>query len=401
MLLRTLILIALICYDSDLLANQIAQCSSNAGSATVHINALLTSYGTTHEIVLSQPSKPNNHSRVRQINLNSEVLFLADPNPAGNVSTKLIVPNYSNSQTTFQNVNLKVDDEEVVLTCRFVKPLNYQNVCRGKSSSKINQLLLSAAKHSSVEQLEQALSCGADVNYEDTNGCTSLIASIEQGGMACKQNLDPSDSMLSARQAYIANRLLDLGAYYDVTDSLSGQSVVHRAASFWNNGDYNILKLLIALDADINVQDNLGLTPIMFAAKKGLRWSVEALLEGNPDLSLTDVDGKTAYDHGLSLASETRDKLALVKKEVTIEGQSNGSCSPLSIELAKGERVRVVMKAASSSMFMLTAPQLGISLMANAGQSVSKIVEPKAISSIPFECGIHGGKQSKGAFIIK
>ncbi len=404
---------ALITFQTDAFATEVGRCTSVANDAEIIINTLSGSTGTTHEVILQRPSLPSLFSRTRQINLNGELDFFADITPAGYVPLKLAIPGYSKNKTAYSDVNLILNNYEVVptgeapkystveykLNCRISSPLSYSNPCKGKSQA--NELLLTASRQSNALLAEQALSCGADINHQDKNGCSSLISSIEIAGGVCRKSTAPYDSDVFNRQTYIANRLLDLGAYYDTADKVSGQTALHRAVSFFNNGDYNVLKLLIAVDADVNAQDNQGLSPIMLAAKSGLRWSVEALLEADPDLSLVDANGKTAYDLGLYLDSNTRDKLAAVSEEVVIEGLANGSCSPLSVELPLNKRVRVTMKTAANNMYMLTAASLDINLMASDSNGASKVIEVKSPGTYPFECGVHGGTQNKGQFIVK
>ena len=404
MLAKVSVLLIAVLYHQSIFAS-VAECTGE-NNVAVSVNAVSGSTGTTHEIILKRPNQSDHYTRVHKVSLGRDLAFLGEVGASGALPAKLLIEDYSPSKSQYNQVALTVRGlessdtlSEFKLRCSFSTTLSHKNICQGKSQS--NNLLLSAARESNVNRTEQALACGADINHADRNGCTPLISAIEADGEVCRSSSSAQDSFAYSRREYIANRLLDLGAYYDVVDKVSGQSVVHRAASFWNNGDFNILKLLIAVDADVNVQDRQGLTPIMLAARNGLRWSVEALLEAQPDLSLTDVNGKTAYDLASRIDSETRDKLAAVKTEITIEGHANGTCSPLTVQLPLGERVRLTMKASSNSMFMLTVPGLKVELMAGAGDSASKVIEVKSTGTFPFDCGVHGGTQSKGKIIAK
>lgn len=403
MLTKVSVLLIAVLYHQSIFAS-VAECTGE-NNVTVSVNAVSGSTGTTHEIILKRPNQSDHYTRVHKVSLGRDLAFLGEVGASGALPAKLVVQNYSPSKNHYKEVALTVRGlesnnatSEYLLGCKF-SSLGHKDICQSKSKS--NELLLSAARGSNVNLAEQALACGADINHVDRNGCTPLISAIEVDGEVCRSTSAAQDSFAFSRREYIANRLLDLGAYYDVVDKVSGRSVLHRAASFWNNGDFNVLKLLIAVDADVNVQDRQGLTPIMLAAKDGLRWSVEALLEAQPDLSLTDVNGMTAYDLGNRLDQETRDKLAAVETEITIEGHANGTCSPLSVQLPLGERVRLTMKASSNSMFMLTVPGLNVELMASAGGTASKVVEVKSAGTFPFDCGVHGGAQSKGKIIAK
>ncbi len=57
------------------------------------------------------------------------------------------------------------------------------------------------------------------------------------------------------------------------------------------------IKFLIENDADVNVKTNAGKTPLMFAAKKGNREIVGALLRAGADVSAKDSKGDTAVNY--------------------------------------------------------------------------------------------------------
>ncbi len=191
--------------------------------------------------------------------------------------------------------------------------------------------------------------------------------------------------------------LLDKGAYAFPAEKQRGHTVVHKLVL---NGEPELLKTLIALEEDINVQDKSGSTPLMLAAESGGERVIKALVEGGADLALTDLGGKTAYDRGTRLSEDLRNLLIPASTELIVEGAANGTCSPLVLEAKRGENVKLTLKA-TGQMFMLTLPQGGVSLMASAGESASKTFKIDKLGVFSFECGVHGGKQNVGKLTVK
>ena len=58
-----------------------------------------------------------------------------------------------------------------------------------------------------------------------------------------------------------------------------------------------IIPLLLEADAQIDAQDNYGVTPLIYASYWGKEAAVRELLKGNPNLDLKDNSGKTALDY--------------------------------------------------------------------------------------------------------
>lgn len=290
--------------------------------------------------------------------------------------------------------------EEDSLNCNISGSFSIKNSCTGKSKDQLNQQLLQAARTANLELSEQALACGADINFQDKNGCTPLISAVENENALCRKEKYPAlDPIFSARVNLLAETFMDQGAYYDSKDK-NGRTALHRAVSnpiLWTE---EVLNLLISLEADLNIQDENDLSPLMLAAQLGLEYSVYALAKAGADTSLKDKKGRTAYDLGEKLYPKwIRDMLSGISKEIVITG-SNSTCSPLSIEIPTGERVRLKFSA-TDSMYVLSVPGLSVNLMANPNETVEQVIQTESAGTFAFECGSHGGTQSKGEIIAK
>lgn len=74
-----------------------------------------------------------------------------------------------------------------------------------------------------------------------------------------------------------------------------GQTVLHLAAFLKFP---RLLKLLVDLDADLDVRDHNGYTPLHFAALAASEECARILLEGGADVEIVDALGKTAQEVG-------------------------------------------------------------------------------------------------------
>ena len=75
----------------------------------------------------------------------------------------------------------------------------------------------------------------------------------------------------------------------------NGSTLLHKAVG---QGDADIVKKLIKLNADVNARDNYGITPLMIAASFGYNNIIQILIVAGADVNLRSFSGDTA----LSLA---------------------------------------------------------------------------------------------------
>lgn len=83
--------------------------------------------------------------------------------------------------------------------------------------------------------------------------------------------------------------LLDKGEPLDAKQN--GQTALHMAAM---NGKVDILTILIARGANVNIQDDEGVSPLMVAAKAGQLEAVQALIAQGAKIELQDKLGENA-----------------------------------------------------------------------------------------------------------
>lgn len=265
-------------------------------------------------------------------------------------------------------------------------------------AEELNSKLFSSSRAGNLESVQDLLACGADPAIKDEKGCSPLLnlayGECGKEGQTQWGYIAPRPGVYEKELLETLDMMLSQGAVADETDPVSGRTAVHF---FSITGQTAALSSLLDYEADVNAQDVFGNTPLMYAASTGNGLVVKTINDYKPERSLKNKEGKTAY----AIAEELKYRhllplLEVAGQQVKIDGNSDGSCSPLSLHLKSGP-VTFVLKA-SSKMFMLTVPDLDVELMASAGQEDSVTVN-MAAGMYDFTCGIHGGKENKGSIM--
>jgi ankyrin repeat protein len=177
--------------------------------------------------------------------------------------------------------------------------------------------LHNAARQGRRHVVELLLAKGADVNAKDNRGRTPLWWANRRGHkeiveMLLSNKADISAALFSAAQSgdkKFVERLLDLGADVNSQDNL-GLTPLHVAAS---RQDKEIVTLLLAHDAKVNVKDKAERTPLHYAVGARHPWwepkdgDIEAarlLLNHGADINTPDKEGKTPLYYSVRLGEK-------------------------------------------------------------------------------------------------
>jgi hypothetical protein len=298
----------------------------------------------------------------------------------------------NNHNTIPETLNFEVN-------CSVSSDYGISNVCTESDPSTYTQWLLDAAATGSVDRLEQAFVCGANLNAVNAKGCSAMMISV--GGLEndclLPQTETPTYDPLSYYRArYIVNFLLYEGASTAIQD-MSGETIAHKVIK---HGLYDLVDSLKKSGANLDIQDLKGMTALMYSASTAYYNGVQALVTAGADLLKKDLTGKTAYDLGVRLPAQIRNLLdpALVDG-IVIQGSANG-CSPLSISIPMGQLTKITLKSNSSSMFLMTSPGLGINLMSAPSGKASQMININGMGTYPFQCGVHGGTRVTGQITV-
>ena len=157
----------------------------------------------------------------------------------------------------------------------------------------VSEELLAAAARGETERVQELLSDGANVDYQDEEGLTVLMYAIENN------KLDT------------VNVLIDAGADLNMLDEAHGWPAL-RYALRNENENIDIVNVLVEAGADLNIQDKeWKISDLMIAAGNGMVDIVRALLAAGADVSLKSEEGKTAIDYATS--QEIRDLLRVAE----------------------------------------------------------------------------------------
>lgn len=310
----------------------------------------------------------------------------------------VIIPDYK-GPGTYHAVNIVLNkgssnEEKAELMCDVPADFGFENACEGQDQKKA---LFQGSTNRNYLEVESALECGASGNAKNEFGCTALLLTADP---FCGQRLpSPLPFNPIAKALPIVDLLTNSGVIIDAKDPVSSETSLHK---FVKLGDFDVVSLLLDLEAEVDAQDVQGMTPLMRAVEKNDKFLVQRIVESAPDLALKNKNGQTALDIAVNLGFKKLEPILQDPSTVIeVSGQEDGLCSPQQIHLSVNKLSKIVLKASSSKMFLLESSALGFSLMADAGGSVSQNIMPKQAGSFAFTCGVHGAsKQTKGEILV-
>lgn len=262
--------------------------------------------------------------------------------------------------------------------------------------TELDKSLQKAIALQDIDLAETAIECGANVNNADKNGCTPLMFAIDEN-CGAHGNLSYVSSIYNPQK--MMDSLIGAGAFVNIKDGKNETPLI-KAAKLDISDVYDSF---IASEADFDAQDNQGNTALMYAAMNGSTGVTSQILEGNPDRRLKNKLGQTAFDIAKVRQKESIINLVRIPDlTVTIEGQADGSCLPLTIEIAQGKVVEFALKATGEKMFKFDSSALNLNLMADTGRTAKQVTTADTVGRFTFTCGFHGSNAAKqGEIIIK
>lgn len=161
--------------------------------------------------------------------------------------------------------------------------LLYIALLSGCASNSLVTPLQRAAANGELEEVENLVAKGAEVNLSTGNFGTPLSQAAMYG------------------QTHVAKWLLDHGANVDVRTHDSRSTPLYDAAL---HGHLEIIRLLLTRGADPNVQNKDGFTPLHAAAERGHLMVVKELLAHGADVHAISKRGITPLNSAMYKAHE-------------------------------------------------------------------------------------------------
>lgn len=142
--------------------------------------------------------------------------------------------------------------------------------------------LMHAAVYGHVDVVEQLIAGGADLDAQQLQGWTALsyATAAHQAPAAVALLEHGADSVINARDIFGRTPLLLAVA----ADELAVSPEAHQ----------NLIAMLIAYGADVDIEDESGTTPLMLAARAGDTATVRQLCDEAADVHRRDAKGRTA-----------------------------------------------------------------------------------------------------------
>lgn len=166
---------------------------------------------------------------------------------------------------------------------------NVNNINSTNNTSAIIATLSKAYKYNEnrVVIAELLFENGADINYRDRNGngenaVTMVVITIT----------DEDEDREKQEQYLLFKTLVENGGNYEINCTYG--NILAKAAAYDNELIINYL--VTDLDFNIDIESTNDYTPLMFAVEHNSLSAVIELVNLGADISLTNIEGKSAYD---------------------------------------------------------------------------------------------------------
>lgn len=302
-------------------------------------------------------------------------------------------------------------------------------VCEPK---KYEALMFASIYKNDLRGLQEAVTCGANVNDKNKAGCTALLAvsDLQCGRYRAQKILgDSNGKWLSGAQLpgnkngtfQFLREAIDLltskGALLDAKDPKNGETTLIKLVRNSEDNQESLVSF-IQNEPDMDVTDNEGNTALMWATTlstlnfEGLA-TIEELTAGNANRNVVNKSGNTAYQtakaQGLDEENDSYEReydkrilneLKPATKSFTIDGTA-GACAPLQFEANVGEAVEFILNA-KDRMYLLKGSGIPLNVMAMSGDKARQVLTLTRKGQFVLTCGIHGAdQQSTGTLIVR
>ena len=202
--------------------------------------------------------------------------------------------------------------------------------------------------------LRMLLDYGASVEATDTEGLTALHYAAKSDSVEkvsrlldkganteskCLKGTTPLHHAARAEMEEAVRLLLEGGAIVDAKDC-RGRTALLEAVE--HNRTPSIVQQLLCAGAEVNVNDEVGMTPLLIAVKTGSLDITKLLIDNGADLAATNQDRSTALHLALPsykiLREATRQAIVetLLQAGADVNAQAECKLTPLHLEVTLG-----------------------------------------------------------------
>jgi ankyrin repeat protein len=178
-----------------------------------------------------------------------------------------------------------------------------------RTVSKVQTELFAAARGGHAKDVQKALAAGAKIDGPDEDGITAITYAIIYNSFNAQE---------------VIQALLKSKASVNVKDD-DGRTPLMFAAQYGKNQHFADL---LGAGAQVNAKDKDGWTPLMYAATYGRFNCIDGLLQAGADPKMQANDGMTAVLFALEQGSESSIK-ALLGAGATLDGKGLKETTPL------------------------------------------------------------------------
>ena len=170
---------------------------------------------------------------------------------------------------------------------------------------------------------------------------------------------------------------LDAGVDVNSVESRSGDTALHQAT--WGN-HHEAVKFLLKNDADPNIKNLAGYTPLLLATRKEEEGSLAImktlLMRGGAEPWATNNNGNTALHWAAHLGRKDVTEWLLGEDNVSIDMPNNDGLTPLMLAATSGKDQLVKLLIENSASFDMVEPNFGrTSLELASAKGNSRVVQ--------------------------
>jgi len=193
---------------------------------------------------------------------------------------------------------------------------------KGSTTAVSPEAFIELCKTGTVQEIQEAIKAGADVNARDNDGWTALK-------FAAWRADDPG----------IVSALTKAGADVNAKNNNGVTALMNAAAVNENPG---VVSALMNAGADVNARDNDGETAVMAAGRGGTPEVVSLLIQAGADVNAKDNYGVTALMNAAQFNKNPEVVSVLIKAGADVNAKNNGGETALDLARAENKNPEVI-----------------------------------------------------------